>query len=310
MVRHHCGGPWRRRQLLLLAPHVTNEGKEMQTQLPERAGMEDEEYIVVDPENIFWNRPELGNLNRRVGLTYEDGLFEGEVDPVAEEYWFNEPPGGWQTAPRKLRKTKEEPVLEFDSVSHPGDGRTRLGAVQEGQVFQGMITKVMLYHGAQVDIGAEFDGLIPILDPNTKSEQAGDHNPPRLEDQKDWTRLLEALDVGTALEVRVHKVRDPALFRFPIQLVPTDATLAALPNLIAPDAWEAPMDLRDVKLSLEELATISGREWEPQRVELVTDYALKEAEGMPQDFDTWTQVSDAQLEALDRLAQELHTSPY
>ncbi len=53
----------------------------------------------------------------------------------------------------------------------------------------------------QVDIGAEFDGLIPILDPNTKSEQAGDHNPPRLEDQKDWTRLLEALDVGTALEV-------------------------------------------------------------------------------------------------------------
>jgi len=66
----------------------------MQTQLPERAGMEDEEYIIVDPENLFWNRPELGSLNRRVGLTYEDGLFEGEVDPVAEEYWFNEPPGG------------------------------------------------------------------------------------------------------------------------------------------------------------------------------------------------------------------------
>ena len=58
--------------------------------------------------------------------------------------------GGWQTAPRKLRKTKEEPVTEFDSVAHPGEGRTRLGAVQEGQVFQGMVTKLMLYHGAQV----------------------------------------------------------------------------------------------------------------------------------------------------------------
>ncbi len=44
----------------------------------------------------------------------------------------------------------------------------------------------------------------------------------------------------------MYRVRAPALFRFPIQLVPTDPTLAA--KVEDPAAWEAPMDLRDPKM--------------------------------------------------------------
>ena len=39
--------------------------------------------------------PQLGPLERRIGLPYEEALFEDDVDAEAEEYWFTEPAGGW-----------------------------------------------------------------------------------------------------------------------------------------------------------------------------------------------------------------------
>ena len=47
-------------------------------------------------------------------------------------------------------------------------------------------------------------------------------------------------------QVRVHKVRDPSLYRFPLQLVPTEEALAA--RLEDPDNYEPPLDLREPKM--------------------------------------------------------------
>ena len=37
--------------------------------------------------------PELGPLERRVGLTYEDALFSEDISVKDTEYWFSEPEG-------------------------------------------------------------------------------------------------------------------------------------------------------------------------------------------------------------------------
>lgn len=51
----------------------------------------------------------------------------------------------------------------------------------------------------QVDIGAEYDGLLPL------QEEA-------------WEDVGVALAPGTQVQVRVHRVREGPLFRFPIQV--------------------------------------------------------------------------------------------
>lgn len=247
---------------------------------------DDDEFMLVDPENRFWNRPELGVVERRVATTFEEGLFQEEVDPVAMEYWFQEPPGGWQTEPRRLRKLPVEPWDPMDdSVHNPGPGRLPLDQIREGQVFTGIITNGMYYHGAQVDIGAEYDGLIPVSE--------------RLE----WRAVENDLDVGTALEVRVYKLRDPTLFRFPVQLVPTDPRLAA--KLPPPEDHEAPMDMRDPKLSQEELAAISGRDYAPKKFIVEMEGQGRRREFKPVVDPVWDEVSDQQLEAFDRLHSQL-----
>lgn len=79
----------------------------------------------------------------------------------------------------------------------------------------------------QVDFGAEYDGLIP------------------LNDEATWDALGDRLQIGSHVEARVHRVRDPGLFRFPVQLAAVDAALQAI--LPPPESHMAPMDLRDVR---------------------------------------------------------------
>ena len=78
-------------------------------------------------------------------------------------------------------------------------GRTPLAAVREGQVLRGTIVAQLLHHGAQVDLGAEYDGILPCQD-------------------EQWEEAGELLPVGSPVEVTVHRVRDPRLFRFPIHV--------------------------------------------------------------------------------------------
>ena len=75
-----------------------------------------------------------------------------------------------------------------------------------------------------MDIGAEYDGLLPIMD------------------VAQWEPVQGRVAVGAQLSVRIHALRDPAIFRFPVQLVAADPALAAL--LPAPEEHDPPMDLR------------------------------------------------------------------
>lgn len=79
----------------------------------------------------------------------------------------------------------------------------------------------------QVDVGAEWDGLIPIGEEDWEAQGLVDD---------------PAIEIGASLRVRVHALRRAGLFRFPLQLVPEDAALAA--RLPPPEAHVAPMDLR------------------------------------------------------------------
>ena len=57
--------------------------------------------------------PELGPLERRVGRTYEDALFQDDIDIDDTNYWFNEPEG----AP--AREGRVQPVItQGGSISY------------------------------------------------------------------------------------------------------------------------------------------------------------------------------------------------
>jgi hypothetical protein len=188
---------------------VTNEGTEMKV-----AELEQDDGVIVVPQ-IQIPHPELGPLERRVSLSFEEAIFTPEVSYDDAEYWCTEPPGtyvcldspispcalaraavrsylrvvntgGWNQTPLVLKKPKVV-ANEVPSAQHCGEGRVRgdlipavlghapntrkffqgniclylqasLDTVQEGQELTGTISRLMLYYGAQVDIGAEYDG--------------------------------------------------------------------------------------------------------------------------------------------------------
>ncbi len=51
------------------------------------------EADYVEESQIQIPNPELGPLERRVGLTYEDALFSDDINVKDTEYWFTEPEG-------------------------------------------------------------------------------------------------------------------------------------------------------------------------------------------------------------------------
>ncbi|PSC73436.1 Nucleic acid-OB-fold [Micractinium conductrix] len=268
---------------------VTNERREI---LDPVAG--EDKYIVVDPENPIPN-PQLGPLERRIGLPYEEALFTDDVDAEAQEYWFTEPKTGWNHEKRRLRKLEEaEHGDEEDSFRYTGAaaaGRTPLSAVREGAVLSGTVTANYFYHGAQVDIGAEYDGLLPL------QEEA-------------WEDVGVALAPGTQVQVRVHRVREGPLFRFPIQLVLLDPALGEL--LPAPEEHQPPMDLRVLTMRPEEIAARSegARTWTPETVFLQLESEFEYASGgdLAVVHDTPLELSAEQQAAMDAAAERLASS--
>ena len=51
----------------------------------------DQDIIEVDQKQI--PHPELGPLERRVELTYEEALFAEDISIEDTQYWFTEPTG-------------------------------------------------------------------------------------------------------------------------------------------------------------------------------------------------------------------------
>lgn len=188
--------------------------------------------------------PEEGPLEARIHTTAEEAWFDDKVDISHTLYWFNEPEGGWRQGMELLDVPDPAPVT-FADVSHPGDGRTHLEELREGAVLTGVVTDVWLYHGAQIDVGAEQDALLPIL-------------------EDEWPAVRDQLAPGTRVRVRVHRLRSPGLHRFPLQVTAEEPDIQA--SIVNADEWECPLDLawgRRQGLSIEEMAAASGRAFRP-----------------------------------------------
>ncbi|KAI8111996.1 hypothetical protein M9435_004491 [Picochlorum sp. BPE23] len=265
---------------------VTNEGKEVRVRklIDERGIDDDNDYIIVDPENPVPN-PELGPLERRVSVTFEEGLALDTVDKEAMEYWFTEPPQGWSTEKRILKKVQGFPVDEnMDEFRHEGGDRKPLSNLQIGDVLTGTVVAQLMNHGLRVDIGAEADGLVPMrgIDIWKKVEQQG-----------------KLPDVGDSIEVEVFAIREDPVFRFPLQVAPLDEDLAS--NIPPPEEHKPPLDLRDVPLSrYDEVAKLSGRFWGTQKV-LVTPADLDDFAAGSDDFE----ISEEDMELFDSIVAEL-----
>ncbi|GFR51429.1 hypothetical protein Agub_g13718 [Astrephomene gubernaculifera] len=221
--------------------YQSNEAKEMNVE--EDDG--EEAYIDV-PDYQVWE-PEKGPLERRVYKSYNEAMKDDRIDLRDTEYWFSNPEGNWNSKPQRLHymKEDEEPLVPspyHDPEQEEGaEERIRYTELDEGRVLLGMVTDVWLYHGVQVDIGAEFDGLIPC------SEEL-------------WELAVDHLDVGEVVMVEVHKLRTPGLYRWPIQLKFTVRGLQDL--MLPPDDYHAPIDFGWAEAngwSLEEISEATGR---------------------------------------------------
>jgi len=192
----------------------------------------------VDPNTP---NPELGDLRSRVPHDWFDIVQDKFEFPEDQEYWFNAPPDGWiEPKPKRLKVLKRQPFNISCSADHPGEGRTKLSDLEEGQVFTGDVTELALIHGIQVDIGAEFDGLIPVLNKYMWDELKTAHNALGMYGEG-------ALNIAQAVKVRIHKIRDPDIYRWPVQLVlEVPAYPCMSPENFDPDSWRCPKDLRGI----------------------------------------------------------------
>ncbi|DBA70393.1 TPA: hypothetical protein ACH3X2_011808 [Trebouxia sp. C0005] len=223
---------------------VTNTGEEMRD--PETWANFDPDIIEVDQHQI--PEPELGPLERRVESTFEEALFSDDISLADTEYWFTEPPGGWNQEKKILRKATVIPN-EDASAKHFGEGRLASTDLQEGQELTGTISRCMLYHGAQIDIGADYDALVPIKEEHWVEE------------------VHEAMQLFTEVRVKVHKIVQSPICRFPI-----------IVELVSPDLEGLLPDVSDYQpvfnlcgqSDIEVAKELTGREYTPTKYWLDT----------------------------------------
>lgn len=226
-------------------PRITNTQREIwdDDEMADARGMidpDDAQFIRVSDVPV-WD-PEKGPMEHRVGRTLLEEQKSDEISVVETAWWFHTPPGGWNVDQKVPVAEQEE--ADFPQPEHPEEEkpyRFPLALMEEGMEVDGVITDIWLYHGAQVDFLGEFDGLIPIS-------------------QEEWPDVQDDLLPGTKVRVRVHKLCQLNLYRWPIQLELLDEKLA--PLITAPDAYEAPANLAwafDQGWSLEEVSKVLHR---------------------------------------------------
>jgi len=133
---------------------------------------------------------------------FEDAIFEDRVSTDEMEYWFS----------KKSRDDfNEEEYLEFleevededphTCARHEGEGRKELSAFQPRDVVVGQVVEVSTWHGLMVDIGAEYDVLVPI----------DGH-------RVDWKASAGRFDgvFDETFQVEIAQVKDPHRFRWPL----------------------------------------------------------------------------------------------
>ncbi len=122
-----------------------------------------------------------------------------------------------------------------------------LEELEEGAVVEGVITDIWLYHGCQIDVGNQFDGLIPML-------------------QDEWMQegVREALMPGDRVKARVHRVLQPGLYRWPVQLEMLEpAEIAG--RIMDPEEYNPPIDhawCAEQGWGMDEILEATGRTYE------------------------------------------------
>lgn len=172
-----------------------------------------------------WDPEKGGELADRVKRSLMEEQATPEISVLETAYWFHTPPEGWRTN----MKTYVAPEVEgdFPQPEHAAEEKPHrfpLDAMEEGLVLEGLVTDVWLYHGAQIDFMGEFDGLIPVTVEQWKQEA-----------------VSELLLPGNVVKVRVHRLLQKGLYRWPIQLELLHDDVA--PLITAPDDYHSPADL-------------------------------------------------------------------
>ncbi|KAG2496406.1 hypothetical protein HYH03_005633 [Edaphochlamys debaryana] len=185
----------------------------------------EDNYMDLPDYQVF--DPDKGPLEKRVQRSFLDAVADDKMDLRDTEYWFSTPEEGWNATPKRVyfMTADEEPLfpMPWHNPEEEEDALERIGVdqLEEGRVYLGRVTDVWLHHGAQVDIGAEFDGLVPCNE---------DH----------WELAVDHIDIGEVVMVEVHKLRTPGLYRWPVQLKFTVRGLQDL--MMPPDDYVAPVD--------------------------------------------------------------------
>jgi|APGre2960657444_1045066.scaffolds.fasta_scaffold00848_7 hypothetical protein len=115
-----------------------------------------------------------------------------------------------------------EPEDEGDIITYRDDweaeGRTPLSSLEVGQELKGLIVMQHLYHGAVVDVGAEYDGCA--RGATAFGAAMCDARLCRVihVSEPDWIRVRDLLDLDVEVVVRVRAMRDTYRFRFPLEL--------------------------------------------------------------------------------------------
>lgn len=267
-------------------------------------GASDADSILVDPTNPV-PHPELGPLERRVSITFEEGLALDTIDKEAMQYWFTEPAQGWQTEKRRLRKARGVPVDDsFDEFRHgvstsgatdassssrtfpissSTSGRNALTNTSKGDILPGTVVEQLLHHGLRVDVGYEADALVPMRGIELWKAAAASGCLP---------------GIGDRVEVRVVSVNEDPLFRFPLVVAPVDEALAAI--IPSAEEYKPSLDLRDVPISrYEEVAKLSGREYSTQNVLVMPD----DADELPSKEELV--LSDEDIQLFDSIVSDL-----
>ncbi|GMH40319.1 hypothetical protein BSKO_08223 [Bryopsis sp. KO-2023] len=197
---------------------------------------EDSEYVTVQPDHMLLG-PDETPLEQRVSLDVATAMKSDDVDPAASDYWFSTPEGGWNSEPQRYKKVKETPGY-FANAKNSGENRIPLSKFEPGQVLEGEIVEIWLHHGARVDIGCEYDGLIFVQ-------------------EEIWSdlSLQKKLWPGEKVKVKVYKTYNPEIFRWPIHLEVLQPDIMHL--LTPPETWPTPCDLTGK--SFEEAMRLSGR---------------------------------------------------
>lgn len=255
----------------LLPPcRVTNVGREMiEPKVFKEKNLDQEEYMEIDPDLPNIDPQLLGVEDNPVPMyqyvkeSFLDGLISDKVDPVAQQYWFTEPKQGWQTEKRRLKKLKLERFEgEYeDYMYHPDwqtEQRTAIADLKIGTVLKGRVSLGMFDVGAAIDIGCEWDGIIYIK-------------------EEEWIDAAKLVPLHAEVEVRVHAIRNPHFYKFPVQL----EALGELAELLQPaSTYCSPMNLNNIPddLTIDEIEALTGREMivdEELEVEDEVDDAMK-----------------------------------